>query len=156
MQLKGVLAFFAPTVGKALGSPISGLAVQIVADAIGVSNTTDPAKIEKYIEEHPECIGALQAADDKFRKTLEERKIDLDVYKRDKPDTQHAREMFGSDPTPKVFAIISLVGFLAYIFLVSFNEPENDSLANVALGYLGALISGIASFFFGSSNNRPK
>ena len=155
MKLKGLLASLAPTVGKALGGPMGGMAVKLVADKLGVSNTTDPAKLEKYVEDHPECISALQEAELEFAKTLAERNIDLETFKIEVQERQAAREIFGEDPTPKVFAIISLLGFLCYIFFVTFSADAVDSaLANIILGYLGGLISGISAFFFGSSNNR--
>jgi len=154
-KLKGLLSTLAPTVGKAIGGPMGGMAVKLVADKLGVSNTTDPAKLEKYIEEHPESISALQEAELEFAETLKEREIDLENFKIEVQDRQAAREIFGEDPTPKIFAIISLMGFLAYIFLVTFRaEAVDDALANIILGYLGGLISGISAFFFGSSNNR--
>jgi len=154
-KLKGLLASLAPTVGKAIGGPMGGMAVKLVADKLGVSNTTDPVKLEKYIEEHPDSIQLLQEAETEFSKTLEERKIDLENFRVEVQDRQAAREIFGEDPTPKIFAIISLLGFLCYIFLVTFRaEAVDDALANIILGYLGGLISGISAFFFGSSNNR--
>tara|TARA_Y100000114_G_scaffold125682_1_gene121849 strand:- start:56 stop:529 length:474 start_codon:yes stop_codon:yes gene_type:complete len=155
MRLKGLLSTLAPTVGKAIGGPMGGMAIKMVADKLGISNTTNPVKLEKYLEEHPEAIGLLQEAEAEFAQTVEDRKIDLDNFKVDSPDRQSARELFGEDPTPKIFAIISLMGFLAYIFLVTFRaEAVDDALANIILGYLGGLISGISAFFFGSSNNR--
>lgn len=154
-KLKGLLASLAPTVGKAIGGPMGGMAVKLVADKLGVSNTTDPSKLEKYIEENPSSIELLQEAETEFKKTLDERKIDLENFKVEVQDRQSAREIFGEDPTPKIFAIISLLGFLFYIFLVTFRaEDVDDALANIILGYLGGLISGISAFFFGSSNNR--
>ena len=154
-KLKGLLASLAPTVGKAIGGPMGGMAVKLVADKLGVSNTTDPAKLEKYIEDNPTSIELLQQAEDEFKKTLDERKIDLENFKVEVQDRQSAREIFGEDPTPKIFAIISLLGFLFYIFRVTFRaEAVDDALANIILGYLGGLISGISAFFFGSSNNR--
>ena len=154
-KLKGLLSSLAPTVGKAIGGPMGGMAVKLVADKLGVSNTTDPSKLEKYIEENPASIELLQQAETEFKKTLDERKIDLENFKVEVQDRQSAREIFGEDPTPKIFAIISLLGFLFYIFLVTFRaEDVDDALANIILGYLGGLISGISAFFFGSSNNR--
>lgn len=153
-KLKGVLASLAPTVGRSLGGPLAGMGVKLIADRLGVSNTTDPAKLEEYIEKHPEVIPQLQEADNEFRRTLEERQIDLETFKTQVEDVQHSRMMFGDDPTPKAFAIIALLGFLGYIFMVTFNVPESDVLPNVILGYLGGLISGISSFFYGSSNNN--
>ena len=89
-KLKGLLSTLAPTVGKAIGGPMGGMAVKLVADKLGVSNTTDPAKIEKYIEEHPDSISALQEAELEFAKTLEERKIDLENFKVEVQDRQAA------------------------------------------------------------------
>ena len=66
MKLKGLLTSLAPTVGKAIGGPMGGMAVKLVADKLGVSNTTDPRKLEKYIEEHPESIVLLQEAENEF------------------------------------------------------------------------------------------
>ena len=155
MKLKGLLASLAPTVGKAIGGPMGGMAVKLVADKLGVSNTTAPAKLEKYIEENPGSIELLQEAETEFKKTLDERKIALENFKIELQDRQSAREKFGEAPTPKILAIISLLGFLFYIFLVTFRaEAVDDALANIILGYLGGLISGISAFFFGSSNNR--
>ena len=153
-KLKGVLASLAPTVGRSLGGPLAGMGIKLLADRLGVSNTTDPVKLEEYIEKHPEAIPQLQEADNEFRRTLEERQIDLETFKTQVEDVQHSRLMFGDDPTPKAFAIIALLGFLGYIFMVTFNVPESDVLPNVILGYLGGLISGISSFFYGSSNNN--
>ncbi len=155
-KLKGLLSSLAPTVGKAIESgPMGGMAVRLVADRLGISNTTDPAKLEKYIEEHPDSMIVLQEVEMEFAKVLKDRNIDLDNFKIEIQDRQAAREIFGEDPTPKVFAIISLLGFLCYIFLVTFRaEAVDDALANIILGYLGGLISGISAFFFGSSNNR--
>ena len=156
MKLKGLLASLAPTVGKALGGPMGGMAVKLVADKLGISNTTDPAKLEKYLEEHPESIALLQEAEREFFLTIQEREIDLDNFKMEMQDRKHSRDIFGDDPTPKIFAIISLTGFLAYIFLVTFRGPEDtdEATMNIILVYLGGLISGISAFFFGSSNNR--
>jgi len=156
MKLKGLLASLAPTVGKALGGPMGGMAVKLVADKLGISNTTDPAKLEKYLEEHPESIALLQEAEREFFLTIQEREIDLDNFKMEMQDRKHSRDIFGDDPTPKIFAIISLMGFLAYIFLVTFRgrEDTDEATMNIILGYLGGLISGISAFFFGSSNNR--
>ena len=37
-KLKGLLSTLAPTVGKAIGGPMGGMAVKLVADKLGVSN----------------------------------------------------------------------------------------------------------------------
>ena len=54
-----------------------------------------------------------------------------------------------------MFAIISLVGFIAYIFMVTLQPPDSNdnAIVNLIIGYLGGLVSGISAFFFGSSQN---
>ena len=44
-KLKGLLPTLAPTIGKVIGNshPLGGMAIKLVADKLGVSNTTDPA-----------------------------------------------------------------------------------------------------------------
>jgi hypothetical protein len=39
--------------------------------------------------------------------------------------------------------------------MVTLQAPESndDAIVNLVLGYLGGLVSGIASFYFGSSHN---
>ena len=46
--------------------------------------------------------------------------------------------------------------FLAYIFLVTLQPPEQNSeaLINLVLGYLGGLASAVISFYFGASQKQ--
>lgn len=48
-------------------------------------------------------------------------------------------EKGSKDPTPKLLAVLAMVGFLAYIFMVTLQAPEanDDAIVNLVLGYLG-------------------
>ena len=56
------------------------------------------------------------------------------------------------------FALLSLIAFVGYIFLITVQPMEQNSEAviNLVLGYLGGLISGISSFYFGASNSKSE
>ena len=71
-------------------------------------------------------------------------------------DIQDARKAHKGDWTPRVFGLFSLVGFIGYIFLVTIQPPDanSDTIVSLVLGYLGGLVSGISSFYFGASHAK--
>lgn len=153
MKLGGLLKSLAPTIASAAGGPMAGMAVKMAAEKLGVPDAT-ANEIEDLIEREPEKAVVLKQADKEFKDRIREMEIDLEAFKTEVEDRKDARATFGSDPTPKIFAVISLVGFLAYIFLVTTQPPDanDDGVVNLVLGYLGGLVSGISAFFFGGSN----
>ena len=82
--------------------------------------------------------------------------LDVDIFKLETADVQDARKSFAGDWTPRVFCLFSLVGFLGYIFLVTIQPPDanSDTIVSLVLGYLGGLVSGISSFYFGASHKK--
>ncbi len=159
MKLGGLLKMVAPTITKTVmaGNPVAGMAVKMLTNKLGIDEK-DPVKIEKFIEEHPERLEEVKAAEADFIDRTREMEIELEAFKVETVDRKDARRVFGNDPTPKVFAVLSLLGFLAYIFLVT-TQPasnNNDATVNLILGYLGGLVSGISGYFFGSSHNGNK
>jgi lysozyme len=86
------------------------------------------------------------------------KKLDVDVFQLETQDKQHARGMFSKDWTARIIGLVTIGGFLGYIFLVTLQPPEQNSeaLINLVLGYLGGLASAIISFYFGASNTSDK
>ena len=84
------------------------------------------------------------------------KKMDVDIFKLETADVQDARQAFKGDWTPRVFGLFSLCGFLGYIFLVTIQPPDanSDTIVSLVLGYLGGLVSGISSFYFGASHKK--
>ena len=84
------------------------------------------------------------------------KELDVDVYKLEVADTQDARSKFSKDWTARIMGVATVGGFLAYIFLVTIQPPEQNSeaLINLVLGYLGGLASAVISFYFGASNKQ--
>jgi len=149
--LKNIVGAVAPTLGTALGGPLGGMAANMIAEVLGVPNT--PKAIEKAIAEAtPEQMLELKKAEQEFEMQMKE--LDVDVFKLETQDKQDARGKFGKDWTTRIMGIATIGGFLAYIFMVTLQPPEQNSeaLINLVLGYLGGLASAVISFYFGASH----
>jgi hypothetical protein len=149
--LKKVVAAVAPTLGSALGGPMGGMAMNMIAEKLGVPN--NPQAVEKAIENaSPEQMIELKKAEQAF--DLQMKELDVDVFKMEVADGQDARKHFSKDWTARIMGLSVIGGFLGYIFLVTLQPPEQNSeaLINLVLGYLGGLTSAVVSFYFGASN----
>jgi NhaP-type Na+/H+ or K+/H+ antiporter len=153
MKLKGILGALAPTLLKTVASsnPIAGMALKIAAKKLGMPENSSIEQIEEVVENEPEKAEVLQDAELEIKKLT----ANIEGFRLETEDRQDARKTFAKDSTPKLIAILAMVGFLAYIFMVTLQAPESndDAIVNLVLGYLGGLVSGIASFYFGSSHN---
>ena len=149
--LKKVVGAVAPTLGSALGGPMGGMAMNLIAEKLGVPN--NPQSVEKAIENAtPEQMIQLKKAEQAF--DLQMKELDVDVFKMEVADGQDARKHFSKDWTARIMGLSVIGGFLGYIFLVTLQPPEQNSeaLINLVLGYLGGLTSAVVSFYFGASN----
>lgn len=155
IKIGGLLKSLAPTVAEAAGGPLAGMAVKMVASKIGVPNAS-VEKIEEILETQPEKAMLVKQADREFQNRIREMEIDLESFKAEVDDRKDARNKFADDPTPKIFAMLALIGFLGYVFMVTIQPPDanDDGVVNLILGYLGGLVSGISAFFFGGSNGK--
>ena len=154
-KLKNLVATVAPTLGSALGSPLGGAAVSMIAEKLGVPNNKQA--VEKAIRQAtPDEMLKLKEADNEFELKMKE--LDVDVFRLETEDIQDARKNFSNDWTSKLLGFITLGGFMGYIFLVTLQPPEQNSeaLINLVLGYLGGLASAVISFYFGASNSKDK
>ena len=153
--LKNLVGAVAPTIGTALGGPMGNMAMGKIAAVLGVSN--DQKSIQQAIQNAtPEQMLALKKAEQQFEVQMKE--LDVDVFKLETQDKQHARGMFSKDWTARIIGLFTIGGFLGYIFLVTLQPPEQNSeaLINLVLGYLGGLASAIISFYFGASHTGDK
>ena len=154
-MLKNLISTIAPALGSALGSPLGGAAVSMIAEKLGVPN--NQKAVEKAIQQAtPEQLLELKKVDKDFEVKMKE--LEVDVFKLETQDVQTARKTFASDWTSKFMGLLVICGFLGYIFLVTLQPPEQNSeaLINLVLGYLGGLASAIISFYFGASHTKDK
>ena len=154
-MLKNIVGAVAPTLGTALGGPMGGMAANMIAEVLGVPN--NPKSIEKGLAEAtPAQMLELKKAEQEFEVQMKE--LDVDVFKLEVADTQDARKNFSKDWTARIMGIATVGGFLAYIFLVTLQPPEQNSeaLINLVLGYLGGLASAVIPFYFGASHTNKE
>jgi hypothetical protein len=155
IKIGGLLKTLAPTVAQAAGGPMAGMAVKMVASKLGVPDANAEA-IEKILETQPEKAMLVKQADREFQDRIREMEIDLESFKAEVDDRKDAREKFSDDPTPKIFAMVALIGFIGYVFMVTIQpvDANDDGVVNLILGYLGGLVSGISAYFFGGTNGK--
>ena len=149
--LSNIVGAVAPTLGTALGGPFGGMAGDVISKVLGVEN--NPKSIEQALASAtPEQLIEIKKAEKDFEAKMKE--LDVDLYKLETAEKQHARGMFSKDWTARIIGIAMVGGFLGYIFLVTLQPPEQNSeaLINLVLGYLGGLASAVISFYFGASN----
>jgi len=151
--IKGLVGAVAPTLATAMGSPLAGAAMSAIADKLGVKN--EPKEIERAIQSAtPEQLVAIKEAELDFEAKMAQ--MEVDIFSLETADVQDARKAHKGDWTPRVFGLLALIGFLAYIFLVTVQPPDanSDTIVSLVLGYLGGLVSGISSFYFGASHAK--
>jgi hypothetical protein len=154
-KIKGLVGALAPTLGTALGGPIGGTAAKIIADVLGCKS--DVVSLDAAMRQAtPEQLAEIKKAELEFTTKMKE--LDVDIFALETADKQDARKHFAKDWTPKVIALLTISGFLGYIFSVTFlpadeNPPE---IVNLILGWLGGTVSAIISFYFGASNTNDK
>ena len=153
--LKSVVGAVAPTLGTALGGPMGGMAGNMISEVLGCAN--DQKSIQQAIQNAtPEQMMELKKVEKDFELKMKE--LEVDVFKLETQDKQHARGLFSKDWTARIIGLVTIGGFLGYIFLVTLQPPEQNSeaLINLVLGYLGGLASAIISFYFGASHSNDK
>ena len=154
-MLRNIISTIAPALGSALGTPLGGAAVSMIAEKLGVPN--NQKSVEKAIQEAtPEQLLELKKVEKEFEVKMKE--LEVDVFRLETEDVQDARKTFSKDWTSKFLGLIVIGGFMGYIFLVTIQPPEQNSeaLINLVLGYLGGLASAVISFYFGASHKNDK
>ena len=149
--IKNVIGAVAPTLGSALGGPLGGQAASVVAQVLGCK--TDPKSIDQAIQQAtPEQMLELKKAEKQFE--LQMKELEVDVFELETADKQDARVKISKEWTTRTLGLITITGFMGYIFLVTLQPPEQNSeaLINLVLGYLGGLASAVISFYFGASH----
>jgi hypothetical protein len=155
MKLGGLLKSLAPTIASAAGGPMAGMAVKMAAQKLGVPEAT-ANEIEDIIEREPEKAVLLKEADTEFKDRIREMEIDLESFKSELEDRQHARETFKNDWTPKVFGILALLLYGAYVLTVTImpHDQNDETIISLVLGQLSGILGTMAAFWFSGSSTK--
>jgi len=150
-----------PTIGRVIGGPLGGMAVEAVGKAIGISEPTI-AKVQDALEGNTLTdaqIVALREADAQLKVRM--RELDIDLEKLATEDRDSARRMQAKTQSrvPAVLALIITVGFfgvLAGLLTGHFDLWDNAGIT-MLIGSLATSWGMVVSFYYGSAANlgRP-
>ena len=134
---------------------MAGMAVRMAAQKLGVPDAT-ANEIEDIIEREPEKAVLLKEADTEFKDRIKEMEIDLQSFKSELEDRKHARETFKNDWTPKVFGILALLLYGAYVLTVTImpHDQNDETIISLVLGQLSGILGTMAAFWFSGSSTK--
>ena len=145
------LGAVAPTVARALGGPLAGLATESLVEAFGV-DSPDELDLRQLSADD---IRRLQLAEMTLRERMRELDIEerqLDVQDR---DSARARQIAMKDWSVNALAAGYVLGYFALLAAMALGEipPEvaAQSAFEILLGALTAGLAQIMNYFFGSS-----
>ena len=162
---RGFVSNLAPVLGTALGGPLAGAAVKVLAGAVlGTENASeaDLANALTSGQLSGEQIVAIKEAEQRFE--LQMRSMEIDVMKinqaaedavlRDVQDAR-ARQVATRDYMPQVIFFLFLVIYVAEVGMFFFGKmPEDEyvrALMTRAFGTVEAGVVGAVAYFIGSS-----
>ena len=154
MKLGGLLKSLAPTIASAAGGPMAGMAVKMAAKKLGLPDTATANEIEDLIEREPDKAVMVREADKDFKNRIREMEIDLESFKTEVEDRKDARENFATDWTPKVFSVLTLLLYGAFVMIVTLmpHDQNDETIISLVLGQLSGILGTAAAFFYGSSS----
>ena len=156
MKLGGLLKSLAPTIASAAGGPMAGMAVKMAAKKLGLPDTATANEIDDRIEREPDKAVMVREADKDFKNRIREMEIDLESFKTEVEDRKDARENFATDWTPKVFSVLTLLLYGAFVMIVTLmpHDQNDETIISLVLGQLSGILGTAAAFFYGSSSGK--
>lgn len=174
MDWKKLVGSIAPVLGTALGGPMAGAAVKVIANAVlGDENASEQQVNEAILQGlSPEAVVKLREADNAFK--LRMRELDIDLAKLNAAseqaylsDVQDARKAHASATGVYWLGIAILVtfaGVMAAVLWGSFQllvggitvkdvamVATVSGLIGTVVGYVAANAQQVVGYFFGSS-----
>lgn len=164
-KLKRILGAVAPTIATALGGPLAGAAVSMVAEKIGLDTTavkpgvpTEEAVVKAIEGGDPTTWAQIKEAEREFVVRMRELDIDVEKIHQQDRDSARQRQIQLKDKAPGILAGFIMAVFSAVMvlqFLIVFREitidPSSMRVLDASLGILSAAVISVVSFYFGSS-----
>lgn len=137
----------APLLGTALGSPLAGMALGLIAHLFGV-NSNDQNAILSALQS-PESAAKLQQLQNEHLEALEQ--IQATNYQTEVDDRKNARqrEITLKDHVPTILSILFLISYVGIqLYIVMYPQSADDIIS----ARLQDVLIMIISYYFGSSN----
>lgn len=162
MDWKNVVSTVAPWIGTALGGPLGGLAVNAIADALGLDDKTEEAIKTAILGATPEQMLALRQAEQSFMIQMQDlgfkhiEKIEELVVK--DRDSARQREMSVRDNSVKWIAgFVVLVWSLINYTVITADIPiSNEHMVTRLLGTMDAALMVVLYYYFGGSRGSDR
>lgn len=162
MKLTDVLKKIAPTIATVLGGPLAGIAVEVIGEAVGMSEPTKE-KVTEFLGNQNltgEQIAAIKLAEKNLIFRLKE--LDIKIEELVVQDRISARALFEKGAKLiGVLATVTIVGFYGAIYYILSGRlkgmsPEELVIIGSVIGYLAANTQQVYNYFFGSSSSSDK
>jgi len=162
---RGFVANLAPVLGTALGGPLAGAAVKVLAGAVLGTENASEADLAAALtggQLTGEQLMAIREAEHRFELKMRDQDIDVmkvnqaaeDAVLRDVQDAR-ARQVATKDYMPQVIFFLFLVIYVAEVSMFFFGRmPEDEyvrALMTRAFGTVEAGVVGAVAYFIGSS-----
>jgi hypothetical protein len=146
------LETIAPTIARAIGGPLGGLAYEAIAKVFGVSQEV----VKQMLDDGnmtSEQIAQVKIAEMELKKT--EKELGLNFEALAVSDRKSARQMQTEVKSTLVptLAVIIVISFITVVVgtLLGYSKIES-AMAGTLVGYLSAKAEQVISFYFGSSS----
>lgn len=152
---QSVVQQIAPTLGRTLQGPLSGVGVKFLADKLladttGMTSEDVVTALSSAIEvQTPDVLQKILQADGAFQKAMSDMGIKTDLL--DVADAR-AREKALHDRTPSILAGAITVGLFSIICVMLFHPipVESINIVNIMLGSLSTAWMSVVGYYFGS------
>lgn len=143
-----------PTVATALGGPLAGVAVNFIADKLGLEEKTVDAVKAAISGATPEQLVSMKQIDADLAKYFAGLDIRLEeIASADRVSARDREAKTGDSWTPRLLAFFITSGFfgvLGYLLVCGKPQTGGDALL-VMLGSLGTAWAGVTNYYYGST-----
>lgn len=155
---KKAVSTVAPTLGRALGGPVGGMAVSMLTKALGIPDNAPESRIEDAIKNDPEAIAKIRQIESEFELKMKELGITEKQLVFDDIKSARERQIKTKDYTPPILSGLITFGFFGLLYLLIFHPiPEGaKDVLQIMIGSLGAAWLAVVTYYFGSSHGSSK
>jgi hypothetical protein len=161
MDWKSVVGTVAPWLATALGGPLAGEAVQVIGNALGLSEKTEATIKNALAGLTPEQMLAIKQADNEFALRMQQAGFAnveaMEALHVQDVSSARDRQVQTKDSTNTVLAYTVVGSFIAMVGTTLLGYSSIDSaLAGTLVGYLSAKAEQVMSYYFGSSKGSDR
>jgi hypothetical protein len=152
-MLQNILKSVVPGLATAVGGPLAGIAIQAIADKLGVDPSEDA--VVKHLTSNPEHVIKLKEIDVEKLRLLHANTADARAMN---VAAMSSKDWFVSHFNPMLATYWSVVATTYIGFITFANIPENNiRFADTVLGFiLGTVVATLINFYFGTADKDNK